>query len=168
MRLDAATIQQQITALLLAFPELADDDQLRADMIEGETDVHDFLREVERRRQNATHMAGAIAGNIAELELRQERFTRREKGLRELMRKLMELADLRKVELPEATISMAKGQPKLIGGDDVGALYALPDKFVRIKRELDRAAIKTELAAGGRVPGFYLSNSEPHITIRTK
>jgi vacuolar-type H+-ATPase subunit E/Vma4 len=170
MRLDAAIIQQQIAAILRAFPDMADDEdeEAWALTLESETDLFEFLREVERRRQAATHLAGAIAGNIAELELRQERFTRREKGLRELMRKLMELADLRKCELPEATISMAKGQPKLVGGDDVGALYALPDKFVRIKRELDRAAIKSELAAGGQVPGFYLSNAEPHITIRTK
>lgn len=165
MRLDAAIIQQQITALLLTYPELSEDDQLRADMIEGVTELHEFMREIERRRQDATHMAGAIAGNIAELELRQERFTRREKGLRELMCKLMELADLRKIELPEATISMAKGQPKLVGDCDPSGMA---DQFVRIKRELDRAAIKSELAAGGQVPGFYLSNGEPHLTIRTK
>jgi hypothetical protein len=169
MRLDAAIIQQQITALLLLYPELAEDDQLRADMIEGVTELHEFLREIERRRQDATHMAGAIAGNIAELELRQERFTRREKGLRELMRKLMELADLRKIELPEATISMAKGQPKLIGDCDPGVLITSGfGGCVRVKHELDRAAIKSELTAGGEVPGFYLSNAEPHITIRTK
>lgn len=165
MRFDAAVIQQQITALLLAYPELAEDDQLRSDMIEGETDLHEFLRMVERQRQDATHLAGAIAGNIAELELRQERFTRRERGLRELMRKLMELADQRKIELPEATISLAKGQPKLMGDCDPAGLA---DNFCRIKRELDRAAIKTELATGGTVPGFYLSNAEPHLIIRTK
>lgn len=165
MRLDSAIIQQQIANLLLTYPELAEDDQLRADMIEGATELHEFMREIERRRQNATHLAGDVASNIAELELRLHRFEQREKGLRELMRKLMELADLRKVELPEATISMAKGQPKLMGDCDPSGMA---DQFVRIKRELDRAAIKSELTAGGQVPGFYLSNAEPHLTIRTK
>ena len=81
------------------------------------------------------------------------------------LRKIMEAAELRKVELPEATISMAKGQSRLVGDCDPSGLA---DNFCRIKRELDRAAIKSELAAGGQVPGFYLSNAEPYLTIRTK
>lgn len=165
MRLDANNVRQQIANLILQNPELAEDEVLRADMIEGETEAFDFLRLVERERQTATSMAGAIASNIAELGLRQERFERREKSMRALMMKIMDAANLRTAILPEATLSIRNGQQKLVG-DAVPDV--MPDQFVRTKIELDRAAIKEALKSGAVVTGFELSNAEPILSIRTK
>lgn len=165
MRLDPNDIRQQIANLLLQYPELAEDEVLRADMVEGATEAFDFLRMVERQRQDAANLAGAIAGNIAELGLRQERFERREKSMRALMFKIMSAADIKKAELPEATLSIRNGQQKLIGEAD-------PEKMAptyrRIKFELDKTAIKEALKAGSLVPGFELSNAEPTLSVRTK
>ena len=58
------SIRQQIDNLLLAYPELAEDEILRGDMVEGATDAHEFLRMIERRRQDAECMTDAIAANI--------------------------------------------------------------------------------------------------------
>jgi Gp157 protein len=165
MRLDPNHIRQQIANLLLQFPELEEDEVLRADMIEGETEAFDFLRMVERQRQDAASLAGAIASNIAELGLRQERFERREKSMRALMFKIMEAADIKKAELPEATLSIRNGQQKLVGDAQP---HEMPNEYVRTKLEIDRTAIKDTLKAGGIVPGFELSNAEPTLSIRTK
>lgn len=164
MRLDPALIIHHINCLLVQYPELAEDDQLRADMIEGETDLHEFLRETENRRQNATAMAGAIAATIAQLEQRLGRFERREQAMRRLMHKLMEAADLRKAELPEATLSIRNGTPKVIITDET----LIPEILCRIKREPDKQRIGQLLKEGSPVQGAELSNAEPNLTIRTK
>jgi hypothetical protein len=52
----ANLIHQQIVNLLLQYPELEEDDQLRADMIERETDTLEFLAMLERKRQEAEAM----------------------------------------------------------------------------------------------------------------
>lgn len=165
MRLDPNTIRQQIANLLLQYPELAEDEVLRADMIEGETEAFDFLRMIERHRQDAASMAGAIAENIAILELRQERFVRRERSMRVLMMKIMDAADIRKAELPEATLSVRNGQQRLIGEPNIDFV---PLEYIELKREIKRTAIKEALKAGQTVTGFELSNAEPTLSIRTK
>ena len=165
MRLDINQVRQQIANLLLVNPELTEDEILRADMIEGETEAFDFLRIVERERQLAEALAGGIASNILELNVRRERFERREKSMRALMFKIMEAADIKKAELPEATLSVRSGQQKLIGDADP---MTVADQYRRVKTELDKAAIKEALKAGTTVTGFELSNAEPTLSIRTK
>ena len=44
MRLDPAVIRHQVDGLLAAYPELVEDEVLRLDMIEGSTDLVDFVR----------------------------------------------------------------------------------------------------------------------------
>lgn len=158
-------VRQQIANLELHFPQLVEDAEAWALSIESETNAFDMLRQIERRRQEAASMAGAIASNIAELEIRQARFVEREKAMRALGFKIMEIAGLKKAEFAEATYSIRNGQPKLIGD---ATPDTMPNAFVRTKLELDRTAIKEALQAGSIVPGFELSNSEPSLSIRTK
>lgn len=164
MRLDPSAIRQQIDNLLLQHPELQDDDVLRADMIEGETDLPEFLRQVEAIRRDAAGMAGGIAITIAELEIRQGRFERREKAMRELAFKLLQWADVRKLELPEATYSVRAGTPRVVIIDS----SALPVELCRIVREPLKAVIGAQLKSGAAIPGAHLSNAEPCLSIHTK
>ena len=165
MCFDVNLVRLQITNLLVQFPELSEDDVLRADMIEAETEMHEFLRDVETRRREAATMAGAIASNIADLELRQQRFERREKSMRALAYKVLEAAEVTKpIELPEATYSIRKGTPKVIVTDE----SLLPDNLCRIKREPDKTKIKELLTSGSPVKGAELSNAEPTLSISTK
>jgi hypothetical protein len=164
MRFDADHIRQQIANLLAAHPELIEDDVLRADMIEGATDAHEFLRSVERRRREAAAFAGAIEGEIADLEARQHRYERREKAMRTLMFKVLEAAEQRKCELPEATLSIAAGRPKVFFTDE----NAIPDGYCQMKREPRKSLIGIALAEGKTVPGAVISNSEPTLTVRVK
>jgi len=158
-------IRQQITNLGMQFPQLIEDADAWALSIESETSAFDLLRQIERRRQEAANMAGALASNIAEIEIRQARFVEREKAMRVLAFKIMSAADLRKAEFAEATYSIRNGQQKLIGDTDA---EQLPVALQRRKVEANREAIKEALKAGQTVTGFELSNAEPQLSIRTK
>ena len=167
MLLRPDTVRQQIANLALTYPEIAEDEDAWALTVESETDVMDLLREIEKRRQAAAAFAGGIASNIAELGLRQERYERREKAMRELAFKIMNFADLKKAELPEATLSIRNGQQRLVSYANISSAE-LPDDLCRIVREIDKTKIKEALKAGQTVTGFELSNSEPSLSIRTK
>lgn len=164
MRMDPALIIHHINCLLVQCPELEEDEQLRADMIEGETNLNEFLRDMEAKRRDAAAMAGAIATTITDLEQRLARLERREQAMRRLMHKLMEAADLKKIELPEATLSIRNGTPKVIITDET----LIPEILCRIKREPDKQRIGQLLKEGSPVQGAELSNAEPNLTIRTK
>lgn len=156
-------IRDEITALLLAWPELAEDEILRADMIEAETDMFSFLSVVVRRIGDTKTLAAATAEYIAELRQRIERLERREYGLRSLIAKVMTTADLRKVELPEATLSLRQGPPKVIITNE----NEIPAEFFRVKREPVKSLIRAALAAHEHVPGAVLSNPETVLAIIT-
>lgn len=153
----------EIIKLLNDHPELAEDDVLRADMIEGETSANEILGKIEEERQNAMCMAGATATRIAELELRQQRFEKREKAMRDLAFKIMQAAGLRKLELPEATYSVRNVPPSvMITNED-----ALPDNAVKFIRKPDKTEIKRLLEIGP-VPGATMSNGAETLSIRTR
>lgn len=164
MRLDPDIIRLQIANLIAAHPELAEDDVLRADMIEGATDAHEFLRMVERRRQEAAAFVCGIESAIGDLRLRSARYVRREEVMRELMFKVLQAGNVPKLELPEATLSVRQGTPKVVITDD----QLLPHEFVRLIEQPDKISIKLALEKGETVPGAELSNAEPTLAIRVK
>lgn len=164
MRLDPAIIKHQVDGLLAMYPELAEDEILLVDMLEGSTDLVEFVRMLERRRQEAAALTEAVAMNIDALGARRQRFERREQGIRDLMFKMLQLSHLKKLEMPEATVSVRAGVPKVLVTDEA----ALPDEYCRIKREPDRAKIKQALSEFKPVPGATLSNAEDTFAIRVK
>jgi hypothetical protein len=111
-------------------------------------------------------MAGAIAGNIAELELRQGRFERREKAMRALHFKIMEAADIKKAELPEATLSIGKPRDRVLINDVQSVPLELCHPPAVPKPDLKQIA--EALKAGERFNWASLVTGEPSLTIRTK
>jgi hypothetical protein len=162
--MDLKRAQDEITALLLAYPELEEDEVLRADMIEGSTSVPGFMSAIIRKIQSTKAIAAGTADYIGELQERKARLERREHALRGLLSKVMNTADLHKMELPEATVSIALGRPKVIIVDE----KEIPKEFLRIKTEPDKTRIGAALAAHEQVPGCALSNAEPVLRIITK
>src|SRR6185312_7270998 len=109
MRLDPAFAQQEIANLLLAHPELQEDEVLRADCIEGETSAFEFLSKIVRLIGDNEALAKSTADYIEELRARKDRLTRRQYALRSLIFKVMTAGNLPKAELPEATLSIRTG-----------------------------------------------------------
>jgi hypothetical protein len=164
MNLHPDSVRQEIARLLLLYPELAEDDVLRADMIEAETTVHEFLSRVLRRLAERQALAVGISEYAKDIGERKARVERGCEALRDLIFKIMNDAKLRKVELPEATLSVRATGPKVIITDEA----ALPDICIKIKREPDKTAIKESLASGQHVPGAELSNGSETLSIRIK
>ena len=161
----AAIIKQQVDQLLLAFPALLEDDILRADMIEAETSLYEFLRMIERKREDALELITGVGERIEFHKQRKDRFEERERAMRALMFSALQWADLRKCELPEATLSIRDGVAKVVIVDEA----QIPDDFMRIRKEPNKSAIKDALTSGMQeVPGAAMSNVEPVLAIRTK
>ena len=162
--LDLHYVQQEIATLLLCHPELEEDDVLRADSIEGQTTAFEFLAKIVRLIGGTSAIATGTADYIGELQERKARLERREMALRALIFKVMNTAELKKVELPEATLSVRNGQPKVVIVNE----REIPSEFFRVKREPDRTAIKAAITAGEYVAGTTLTNAEPTLAIRVK
>ena len=165
MQLDPRNVHQQIENLKLVYPELLEDDEAWMATLESETSFEDLLTSIVRRIEDTKALVIGTKDRFEELKARKDRFERRVDSLRNLAFKLMETAQLAKMELPEATLSLRAGTPQLIGEADP---THMPDNFCKISRALDRTAIKDALKDGLTVPGFALSNSPPQLTIRIK
>lgn len=164
MHLNPEIIQQQITGLMLEYPELAEDEVLRVNMIEGSTQALEFLDELVRRVEETRILEDGISLRVKELQERKSRFERRIEALRALAFKIMNTADIKKAELSTATLSIRTGASQVIIHDE----GALPIDCVKTSITPDKAAIKDKLKAGQGVPGAYLSNAEPTLSIRVK
>ena len=85
--------------------------------------------------------------------------------MRALMFSALQWADLRKAELPEATLSIRDGVAKVVIVDEA----QIPDDFMRIRKEPNKTAIKDALISGMQeVPGAAMSNIEPVLMLRVK
>jgi hypothetical protein len=104
----------EIDRLLEDFPELADDEQLRLDTIEGETDALEIATRLVRLVNRADAMAKAIDDEAKALATRKARYVAQKDRGRDSLKSLMRAADLRKLELPVGTVSLRATGPALV------------------------------------------------------
>jgi hypothetical protein len=162
-RLDLATIKSQIESLLAQYPDLATDDVLRVDTFQGETDLFEFVAQLEQRRADAQILVDGLDAKLKQMRERRKRFLDRDEALRRIIFNVMNFADVQKIELPDALITIRKGTAKVIILDEA----AIPDALCRITREPDKLAIKEALKnENDFVPGAALSNAEPVLVIK--
>jgi Siphovirus Gp157 len=164
-QLDPTVIRRQIENLKVSFPDLAGDDESWQMSLESETDLAELLTNLIRKIDDAKALVIGTKDRFEELEQRKARFEHRIDALRQLAFKLMQSAEVTKLELPEATLSLRNGAQQLVGEADAASL---PDELCKISRNPDRTKIKEALKAGQTVPGFQLSNAQPSLSIRIK
>lgn len=162
--LDVARLEREVALLIADYPELADDEDLRRDVIEGETDAFSVLTRIVRKHREAKAFGEAIKAERQALADRQERYGRRAMHLATLAARIMNAAGLTKAELPIATLSIRAGVPSVVITDEA----AIPDDFCALVRTPSKTAIKDALTNGQTVPGAMLSNGAPSIAIRVK
>jgi len=163
LALDAQTIAQTIEALKLSYPELTDEEETWLLVLASETDLTELMRKLERSRQEAACNSDALSQNIKDLKARQFRFDKRQEAMRALAMKLLYVADVEKLILPEATYSLRTVPPSVVITDE----NALPDAACKFTRAPDKTAIKQMLEVGD-VPGATLSNGSRTLSIRIK
>lgn len=163
---DASYTSNAIDAMLKAYPELMDDEELRSDMLEAETSLTAVASKIVRARQERLAMAEGLNLYIKDLTERRDRLARGADGLKGLLLKLMATAKLPTVPLPEATVSVRAGNTSV----SITDIDALPQGFftVETKRVPRKDALKVALEAGADVPGAALVTGENILTVRVK
>lgn len=158
---DITYLEAQLTDMFAAYPELAEDNELRADMLEGETDYHAVLARLVAQEREADSLSKGTAERIRDIQGRKARYERKKEACRVLLMRLLKAAGLPKVTLPEATVSIGK-KAAAVEITDEGAL---PDNVVRITREPNKTAIKEALALGD-VPGARMGEPGEQLSVR--
>jgi hypothetical protein len=163
---DVSYTSSAIDAMLKAYPELMDDEELRSDMLEAETSLPAVASKIVRARQERLAMAEGLNLYIKDLTERRDRLARGADGLKGLLLKLMSTAKLPTLPLPEATVSVRAGNTSV----SITDIDALPQGFftVETKRVPRKDALKVALEAGADVPGAALVTGENVLTVRVK
>ncbi len=164
IQLEIHRLQSRIDTLTHELPDIELDEELKLDVIESETNALEILDRAVDRIRHEEFLQGAISQRVKEMHTRSHRSKMREDFWRRLAMKIMEMIELRKLQLPEATLSVAIGPRKVIITDDT----LIPDDYWRIKRELNKDLIKKEILDGVNVPGAELSNREDALRVLPK
>lgn len=155
--------KQQVAAVSLMLAN-EDDEQLKLDTLEGETNLFELTRSL---LAGIDEDEGNVAALKEQMEARAARKSAAEHRMRvrrEAIAALLECAQLDRLTLPEATLSVRRVAPKPIVTDDA----AVPDDFCKFTRKPDMAAIKAGVEAGSAVPGVSFDNGGTSLTIRRK
>lgn len=163
MRLDPHAIRLQINALKASYPDLMEDEEAWAATLESETDLDQILTSIVRRIDDTKALVIGTKERFEELKARKDRFENRVEALRGLAFRLMEAANIHKLELPEATLTLRSVPPAVVIVDE----DKLPDIACKFERKPDKTKIK-ELLFGGIVAGAVMSNGSRSISIRVK
>lgn len=152
---------------LLAAGVSPEDQQTITDALEGQTGSLEALSvTLQWMAEREAHSAG-LTVIITDFQNRKARFDRQIKQARQAILSFIEAAGIKDaLERPEGTISVRKGTPQVIRAADFD-VARLPAGLTRTKVEPDMTAIKKALERGDDVPGAFLSNSAPTISIRT-
>lgn len=142
-----------------------DDERLFADMMLGETDIDHVVRRIHEQRARDEEMLAGIKERKAALLERERRIAARADGAKALIGKVLRVARMTKLELPEVTYSVRDGKPALKVVDP----EAVPDIFLRFKSEPDKAAINEAFADASELPNWIVREpASDIITARTK
>ena len=155
-------LEMQVRALLNEFPELLGDEDLKADMLSGGTDFYEIIEKIHLSFIENSALLHGLIDLLDGLKKRREALGNRVDFQRTLIKKLMDTAEIKSIDLAAAKLTVGKSPSKVIITDEA----AIPDAFVRIKREPNKSAIKEALIRGENVPGATLSNGGTSLTIR--
>lgn len=164
LAMDADTVRAAVSRLLADYPDLADDESLRMDTIEGETDLFKIVARAVDERADAETIALAIKERQSALADRRARYERKSEAMKSLIQSLMDAANLHKITLPEATVTVNEPRTSV----NVTDIDALPQGFYRVSKSADKTALKAALMAGEIIPGAEMQFGEPSLTIRTR
>ena len=155
-------LRNECRALIADNPELAEDAQLRADMIEGETILADVLNRLERADAEADGDIVKLEAMMEQLEARAEAARRRKFNARTAISRVLDAAGIEKFKADGGTIYLGHGRPKVIelNKDEC------PEAFRKQSWSPDKTAIGDALKAGQPVAGFALSNCPSVLNIR--
>lgn len=162
LQIHTDVLLREIERLKALYPELADDETLLADTIEGSTRFESVLDRLNVAYLEVTGLREATLMLKQTMQDRADRFERRSDGIKSLMLAIMRAAGQRKAVLPSGTLSVANGRDTLELDEDFHA-----QGYMRVKEEPMKADILAALKVGTEVPGARIVKAEPHLQVRT-
>lgn len=160
----AIDVQRSAAAARSLVAELnTDDDNLRHDMVEGETDLFEAIAAAINEMDECDITIAGCKAKVSEITERISRTTRRAEKLRGLIEQAMVIAELPSVKLPTATLSVKSLPPKPLYVDEslIPAEYwEQPDPV------LDRGKILSNFKTGKAIPGVSATNGTTSLQIR--
>lgn len=142
---------------------LGDDAEAILGTIEGETNLIEVIARAVKRLDELKKLDESIAGLVTSYNARRERFAKQADDLRTTISEALDAAGLKRLELPQATLSLRATPPSVIINDEA----AIPSKFWKQPPPtLSKSAVKEALKAGEIVPGATLSNGGTTLNIR--
>ena len=156
--------ETQAVARLLVKCEhaLLNDPDCLMDTIEGETSYFEALDKALAIIVEKQCFSDALKSEAKKLLDKAKRFEGQADDLKMAISSSMQEIDMRSIKRPLATLSITSRAPKLIG-DNVDNL---DKRFLRVKYEPDKKAIKEALEAGEIIEGWVLSNGGEGLTMR--
>lgn len=164
LKMDISALEREIESLIVAYPELAEDDALKADMISGEFDVESVMSRVLSHLFEAQEMLDGMKPRFEDLSERKARWTRRQEAMKGLAQRVLTMSGRKSIALPEATVSATKGRDSV----EVLDVNSLPQGYYASERKADKAAIKAAIESGTDIPGAQIKTGEPGIMVKTK
>ena len=101
-------LRLQIEELRRTLPEIDADEDLREDMLEGCTDYKEVIEKLVYIERITKTMIDGTEIYIDKMQKRKRNLLGKWKGVRDIISSVMESANLRKVDLPSATVTIAK------------------------------------------------------------
>jgi hypothetical protein len=162
--LDVTLIELELTNLLAEYPELAEDETLRADMVEGSTAAYDVLDRILTKYREAQSDEVGITERMNRLEDRRAAADKRTQAMKRLALRLMTAGDLKSVKLPEGTLSRVKGRESIEVTDE----SSLPEWAftVKVDKKASKKTIGEALDAGIAVPGAQRVVGDETLQVR--
>jgi len=153
-------------ALLLNIKDVVEDDaEMIETAIEGETSLKEAISAAVDRILELDAHEEAIAAQVKSLNERKERFAHQSDRIKAAIHVALGQAELRKLELPQATLGVRAVPPKAEIVDE----SMIPSKFWKPSDpKLDRKAVLEALKAKEDVPGATLSNGSETLSMRVK
>lgn len=154
----AKTLRAQLADILTG-----DDDDVIADMIEGETNLHEAIGQaIELLAADSAAVVG-IEDLIEKLKKRRDRFALRVDNTRTALSVALEQAGRKVFEHPVATLSLKAVGASVAVTDEA----AIPSEFWKPQApKLDKAALKAALKDKREIPGATLGNGGSTIQVR--
>ena len=143
---------------------IGDDDEMALTAVEGETSLIETIKQAVDRLHELEAHAEAIGSQIKALGERKSRFEAQRERIKAAVAVAMGQAELRKLELPSATLSIRAVAAKAEIADEA----LIPSKFWKPQDpKLDRKAVLDALKAKEDVPGAVLSNGGETLAIKS-
>lgn len=160
-----ATSAAAARALLQSMAELIVDDDTADIIIDTETDLPGALDRAMHRIMEMESHSEALTLLTDRIDARRIRFDKNIETLRRSIQAALETVEIRKMELPIATLSLRAVPPAVVIVDQ----SLIPAEFMRHPPAVpDKAMIKASLKAGMPIDGVMLSNGGTTLAVAKK